>query len=270
MSKIDINSDQWCDLVFENRNTEFGAFVLRKDSYRRHLKALIIATIVFLLAIAAPILVKSISEKMKKAEDTARVIDYIDPDKGKVKEEIKPEIEAPKVPERNQIIYLPPVITPDKDVAENEEIKSTLEVIENKSAIGNTTVTGGTDDPNVVPITTQTVITEAPKVEEIVDVPQVPAQFPGGMSTLYEYLGSAMQYPASAREAGIQGKVIVGFVVGKDGRITDVKILRSVDPALDDEAIRVVKGMPAWSPGKQNDSPVRSRMTLPVIFKLNQ
>lgn len=270
MPKVDINSDQWCDLVFENRNTEFGAFVLRKGSYKRHLKALIIATVVFLLAIAIPILVQKVADSLrKKTDETVRVMDYVAPDKTEKKEEIKPEIEQPKEVVRNTIQFVPPVITPDKDVAPDEEIKPTVEVIQDNKMIGTTTVTTGSDTEGAIPTTTtETQIAESPKEEAIIDVPQQQAQFPGGMSALYEFLGKQIQYPASAREAGIQGRVIVRFVVGRDGHISDVEIFKSLDPALDEEAVRVVRMMPPWSPGKQGDNAVKSRMILPVVFKI--
>jgi len=91
--------------------------------------------------------------------------------------------------------------------------------------------------------------------------------FPGGFNALYEYLAKNIHYPDSAKKVGIEGKVIAGFVVDKDGRITDVQVLRSLDPACDAEVVRLVKNMPRWSPGKRGDKPVRVRMTLPVSFK---
>jgi len=92
--------------------------------------------------------------------------------------------------------------------------------------------------------------------------------FPGGNEELGKYLGKNVVYPASAQENGIQGTVYVSFVVDKNGRISDVKVLRSVDTELDKEAIRVIKSMPAWIAGKQNGVPVRVAFTVPVKFVL--
>ena len=92
--------------------------------------------------------------------------------------------------------------------------------------------------------------------------------FPGGQSALMQYLNSNIKYPVVAQENGVQGRVVVSFVVEKDGSITDVRVVRSVDPSLDREATRVVKSMPHWIPGKQNGSAVRVKYNVPVSFKL--
>jgi protein TonB len=92
--------------------------------------------------------------------------------------------------------------------------------------------------------------------------------FPGGDAALQQYLSKNIKYPVVAEENGVQGRVIVTFVVERDGSITDVKVVKSVDPSLDKEATRVVKSMPHWIPGKQNGSAVRVKYTVPVTFKL--
>ena len=99
-------------------------------------------------------------------------------------------------------------------------------------------------------------------------VEQMPS-FPDGNAALMNYLSQNIKYPVIAEENGIQGRVIVQFVVGKDGHISDVRVAKSVDPSLDKEAVRVVKGMPKWIPGKQNGQTVTVRYTLPVTFRLN-
>ena len=92
--------------------------------------------------------------------------------------------------------------------------------------------------------------------------------YPGGDAALMQYLSSNIHYPAVAAENGVQGRVVVGFVVERDGSITDVNVMRSVDPSLDREAVRVVKNMPRWTPGKQNGSAVRVKYQVPVTFRL--
>ena len=98
-------------------------------------------------------------------------------------------------------------------------------------------------------------------------VEQMPL-FPGGDAALMGYLRDNIHYPTVAAENGVQGRVVVGFVVERDGSITDVNVLRSVDPSLDREAMRVVKAMPKWTPGKQNGSAVRVKYQVPVTFRL--
>ena len=109
--------------------------------------------------------------------------------------------------------------------------------------------------------------------EVIVDLPSeetTQPAFSSGIDALYDYLSKHVIYPPLAREAGIEGKVIVGYVVGIDGRVSDVRVLRSLDPSCDEEAVKLVKNMPAWTPGKQGDKAVKVRMTLPIVFKLDQ
>ena len=114
---------------------------------------------------------------------------------------------------------------------------------------------------------------EAPVEEEeeevvFVVVESMP-EFPGGQQALFKYLSENIKYPVIAQENGIQGRVICQFVVNKDGSIVDVEVVRSGgDPSLDKEAIRVIKSMPKWKPGKQRGKPVRVKYTVPVNFKL--
>ena len=103
----------------------------------------------------------------------------------------------------------------------------------------------------------------------VYDVVEQMPSFPGGISGLRTYLNQNIRYPAEAQENCVQGRVVVSFVVGKDGHISDVTVLHSVDPSLDKEAIRVVRNMPRWTPGKQGGEPVRVRYNVPVSFRLN-
>ena len=103
----------------------------------------------------------------------------------------------------------------------------------------------------------------------VFEVVEVMPQFPGGQIAMLKYIMENIKYPKQIMEEGIQGRVTVSFIVEKDGRVSNVRLLRSVQPALDKEAIRVVKSMPKWTPGKQNGKPVRVRFNLPVMFKLN-
>lgn len=113
-----------------------------------------------------------------------------------------------------------------------------------------------------------------PKVEEVADevfvVVEENPEFPGGASAMMKFLSDNIKYPVIAQENGIQGRVITNFVVERDGSITDVQVVRGVDPSLDKEALRVIQSMPKWKPGKQRGSTVRVRFTLPVVFRLQQ
>lgn len=104
--------------------------------------------------------------------------------------------------------------------------------------------------------------------EKIYDVVEIPPSFPGGQAALLAWIASHVNYPQKAMESRIEGRIIVGFVIECDGAVSQAKIIRSVDPLLDDEAIRVVMGMPKWTPGRQNGKNVRVKYNVPVNFRL--
>ena len=107
-----------------------------------------------------------------------------------------------------------------------------------------------------------------PDENAIFQVVETQPEFPGGMAELMKYLQKNLRYPQICKEQGVQGRVIVQFVVNMDSTITDVNVIKSVNPHLDEEAVRVVKAMPKWDPGKQRGEPVCVRFTLPVTFRL--
>ena len=157
------------------------------------------------------------------------------------------------------------------EVKEEDEIKLD-EVEKSNKAVGAFTVEGNDEvGGEVLKAKEEIAAPEPPKpVEEnkVFDVVEQMPSFPGGMGALMSWLSQNIKYPVIAAENGVQGRVIVQFVVEKDGSITDVKVAKSVDPSLDKEAARVVKSMPHWIPGKQNGSAVRVKYTVPVTFKL--
>ena len=110
-------------------------------------------------------------------------------------------------------------------------------------------------------------ITE-PDENSIFQVVEQQPEFPGGIPELMKYLQKNIRYPQICKEQRVQGRVIVQFVVNADSTITDVNVVKPVNPYLDQEALRVVKAMPKWKPGKQRGEPVRVRFTLPVTFRL--
>lgn len=150
----------------------------------------------------------------------------------------------------------PPQTTIIEIVEDDEEIEEELE-IEDTDA----------DEDDVVEIVEIEEEEEAAE-EEIFTIVETQPSFPGGEAKLYAYLGNNMKYPPIARDNNIQGRVYVSFVVEKNGSITDVKVLRGIGGGCDEEAIRVVKSMPGWSPGKQRGKSVRVRFNLPIVFKL--
>ena len=114
----------------------------------------------------------------------------------------------------------------------------------------------------------KTVVSQKDQKEEPFNVVEDMPAFPGGMQALMAFLIENIQYPADAQKQKVDGRVLVNFVVEKDGSITEVKVLKPGFPSLDAEAIRVVKAMPKWKPGYQNGQPVRVQYTVPINFSL--
>ncbi len=149
-------------------------------------------------------------------------------------------------------------------------IAETLTIVEDDADVEETTIASSEETGEKVEIkyTPVAVEEEVEEEQQIFEVVEEAPEFPGGMGALMKFLGSNIKYPTIAQENGVQGRVIVQFVVNKDGSIVDAKVMRSVDPYLDKEALRVVSSMPKWKPGKQRGKAVRCRYTVPVMFRL--
>lgn len=276
MSKIDLISNEWTDLVFEGRNQAYGAYQLRKGTAKRNVWALLI------VGLAAALLylglqLQKMAEANKKVENTQAVeLAKLQTEKKKEakvekKEVIKQEPEKVVEQVKSSVKFTAPVIKKDEEVKEEDEIKLD-EVQKSDKAVGAFTVEGNDEVGGAVLKAKEEIAApEPPKhVEEtkvFTVVEQMP-MFPGGDAALMSYLANNIHYPTVAAENGVQGRVVVGFVVERDGSITDVSVLRGVDPSLDREAMRVVKSMPRWTPGKQNGSAVRVKYQVPVAFRL--
>lgn len=263
--KVNIFNPDWVDMVFEGKNHQYGAYVLRKDSSRRHMVALIIGSSLFVGGIVGPGLIKSILPK-PKVEVASTVINMSKVDLEPTAADIIKAATPPPPPVRNTIKFTPPVIKPDDQVADDEEIKTQKEVIETTTAISTVTYDQGTDDASV-PVATEKTLTEEVQ-EPFVIVEQMP-EFPGGQGELLKYLAKNIVYPVSAQENGIQGTVYLRFVIDKNGKVSKVTVLRSLHKACDAEAVRVVESMPSWKPGRQGGREVPVSYTLPVRFALS-
>ena len=194
-----------------------------------------------------------------------------EPAKVERKEPVKVEMEQKVVEKvKSSVKFTAPEIKKDDEVKPEDELKSQDELSKTNTAIGSFDVKGNDEAAGEVLKAKEVIADEKPKEEEtkVFDVVEQMPQFPGGNAALFEYLSKHIKYPVIAEENGIQGRVIVTFVVERDGSITDVKVVKSVDPSLDKEAQRVVKSMPRWIPGKQNGSAVRVKYTVPVTFRL--
>jgi protein TonB len=161
------------------------------------------------------------------------------------------------------------VITADENVSEEEEIKTQDEMTQTSINISIADVQGvDTEDAQDIADFQEVIAEPEPEEEKPFEAVEQMPQFPGGDAALMKYISSNLNYPPVAAENGIQGRVILRFVVSKTGEIGNIQVLRSPDPSLEKEAIRVVKSMPQWVPGKQNGVSVPVYFTLPVTFRL--
>lgn len=153
---------------------------------------------------------------------------------------------------------------------EAPKVEEVLQIAENDADVQETTIQSSEDDNQAVEIkyVAPVVEEEEPEEAEIFMVVEEMPEFPGGMAECLKFLGKNIKYPTIAQENGVQGRVIVQFVVNQDGSIVDPVVVRSVDPYLDKEALRVIKTMPKWKPGKQRGKAVRVKYTVTVTFKL--
>ena len=279
---VDLTSKEWCDLVFDGRNKEYGAYTLRMETKPRHLKAFILTIIGALCIGAVGVIymsaVRYIEEQrlLDQAQQDAVVIDTSAEEEAPEEEEEaryeEPEVEA--LPEEilNTVKVTELLIAEDEEVRSEDEIKTQDELKETQTAFGQTDFDKGTDDRNVTREHMNEVIVEEKKPEPVKEevfkaVEQMPT-FPGGDAELMKWLRDHIQYPTVAMENNIQGRVVVQFVVTKTGKVGEVKVVRSVDRDLDKEAIRVCKSLPDFIPGRMNGQAVNVWYTLPVQFKL--
>ena len=281
MAKIDLYDPKWVEMVFAGKNKEYGAYQLRKGTSGRNIKALLI--LVIAAALVGGFLAWKVIEQ-KQAEEQQAYMEAMELAKlqqqakkeEKKKEPVKPKIEPKKeIPvARETQKFTAPVIKKDELVKEENQVKQ-MDKLDDKVAVG-TENKEGVKDRTVEAVRNDIAVAApppppAPKPEvatKVFDVVEEMPSFPGGQGALMSYLASNIKYPVVAQENGVQGRVIVSFVVERDGSISDVRVARSVDPSLDREAQRVVKSMPRWSPGKQNGSTVRVKYTVPVVFRL--
>ena len=278
MSKIDLLDQKWIDLVFEGKNEAYGAYALRQDTSKRNLFAML-ALFAGLIAIVATFLIVNVaSEAIARAQaehETEVTLEQIEEE---VEEEQDDEEIVYELEELEQLVAEETVMNSEKftayemeDDAPEQVTKTQDEVAQSDVAIGAIDYDQGSDEAEHVLKVNEKVVDEIPPaVEEtkVFDVVEQMPQYKGGDQALMDYLNKSIKYPVIAEENGIQGRVVCTFVVERDGSITDVKVVRSVDPSLDKEAVRVLKSMPKWIPGKQNGSAVRVKFTLPVTFKL--
>jgi periplasmic protein TonB len=255
------------DFVFENKNHEYGAFVLRRSYSKVLNRAFYYGTAAFLLTLFASDIYAKREKRAKDVDGKITLVNVLAPPP-----KSEPIIELPPPPEEqpqpNTIRNLPPTIVETPLVEEDpiptqEQLKDTPSGVETHI------------DPNA---TIAAVIDETPKTVEPVEIkPEEPeifialeqhASYLGGWAEMSKFLAKNLKYPRQASSAGISGKVFLSFIVERNGEISDVKVEKGIGFNCDEEAVRVVKLMPRWTPGKQSGRAVKSRFNLPIAFVL--
>lgn len=269
MAKIDLTSCEWCEMVFEGKNKAYGAYSMRKNFAKRLNFSCVIVIIVAAIGFSIPSLIKMATPKQKEVMTEVTALSQLEEPEVKQEEIKKVEPVAPPPPAlKSSIKFTAPVIKKDEEVTEENEIKSQEELTTSKVAISIADVTGNDEENGQDIADLQQIVTQAPVEEKVFDMVEQMPQFPGGLQEMMRFIQKNLHYPTIAQENGTEGRVTCQFVVGPDGSIRDVVVLRGVDPYLDKEAIRVIQAMPKWIPGKQNGQAVSVKYTVPIMFRL--
>jgi periplasmic protein TonB len=253
------------DIIFEGRNKEYGAYVLRRV-YNKYVSisttggAILFALIVSYSLITASIFPSETSTSGNGRDSTIIIFTAPPIDKTTV------DIPTPIQPKTATVKYVVPVVLPDEQV-HNDDFASIEDLI-NKNP-GTETIEGdinGRDDIEIVEPQTPEII--EPVKEQIHTWAEEMPNFPGGNQELMSFFANNLSYPEIAKRAGVEGKVVLSFIVDKSGKIKDVEVLKGIGAGCDEEAMRVINSMPNWNPGKQNGKPVITKINIPVWFKL--
>ncbi len=272
MSKIDLFRKEWLDVVFENKNQSYGAYRLRQNNGSTTTKATLIAGSIFILAFLTPNIISLIKGSMPEEEIVRQVEVAIQPPPPVDPKTPPPPPVEPPPPKVDQVKFPPPIVKPDVEVRDQEPPQ--IEDLK-KADPGQKTIAGDPDADIVITAP----VGEGPKQAAVVEDNQVydfvsietPPSFPGGIAKFYAYVGKNVKYPPMAAENNIQGKVFLSFVVEKNGELTDIQLAgKKLGGGTDEEAIRVLKASPKWTPGIQNGKPVRVKYNIPISFTLSQ
>ena len=284
MSKIDLVSRDWCEIVFEGRNKEYGAYRLRSKAGARNLKSLITLFIIMGI-IAAIVITQSVVSNIVKEKNANLDSENItqlsqleqkkpEPKEEKKKIEIeysKPEIQKVKV--KASIQFTVPKIVDDDKVEEGKEVKSQEEVTKTSISIAAQDYEGdGEGGINIDDLkdNQQAGGSDVPEEEEVSDnaLVEVPASYPGGEAALLQFISQNLKYPSIAQEQELQGTVVVRFRVEKDGSIGKIVIKKSLSAECDEAAAEVVSKLKRFVPAKQQGHPVPVWFTLPIRFMI--
>ena len=278
MSNIDLASKEWCDLVFEGRYKDYGAYALRAKASARRFYS-VVSVLVGIVVLVVLVLIKSAVSSVIEAnrditvemETSLSELKKEEPKKEEKKVEIKQEYkpkEIPKVAVKASIAFTVPDIVDQVD--ETKALKTQDEVMRKNIAIASQDYIGDSEDGiNIDDLKDNQMAggDEVPPAEEEIHTNvEQQADFPGGQAALLKFIRDNVKYPAIALEQDLQGVVMLRFVVERDGSVGEVQVQKSLSAECDREAIRVVKSFPRFIPAKINGRPVRNWFRVPVRF----
>lgn len=282
MAKVDLIAREWCDMVFAGRNKEYGAYRIRANAGKRNGRAFLILLAVIVAIGIGVFLNNKIQEAINANRDLSQEVTQLSQLKQEKpkeekrieqpKEEPKPEPEVQKVAVKASLEFTIPEITDDNEV--KKQVKTQDEVSSSKATISFKDYAG---DENAKTSMNELKegqkeggTTTPPKQEEVLDneIVEQQANFPGGDGALQEYVRKHVKYPSIAVEQELQGTVMIRFMVGKDGSVSDVKVIKSLSKECDREAVRVVKTLPRFTPARMQGRPVPVYFKLPVRYVL--
>jgi protein TonB len=267
--QIDLN-----DIIFAQKNREYGAFVLRKYYHKFLSYATIAALVFFVLSVSTPLIVAYLKPKAVVEKKKAKIIDYTQlaepPSIEKKQQEIVKVDEPP--PLKSTVQFLPPVVKADELVKEEfipsqEELKEVDPGAKTQKGDSLQGIDFSTREIEEKPEEKQIDETVEEKPEIFTFAEEMPS-YPGGDEALYAFVTANIEYPEIAKRAGVEGKVFVSFVVTKDGSLSTIRVEKGIGGGCDEEAVSVIRKMPRWTPGKQNGRPVYVKVIVPILFKL--
>jgi len=265
---VDLNSEEWCDLVFEERNKEYGAYYLRKTSTVRHLFAL---SSVMAAAIVILLVLKMIQfnrtqylpdyEYQVKAIELSSLIDleeYSNNNQIQVKPEEKPDL-------KEIATFAPPIIAQDESVV--QDLKELQEI--NLSSDSIDASSGWEEDQLLLRQRLAQLNKEEGNEIAATNKKNREAEFQDGKTALLRYIYQNIHYPPAALKQRINGRVICSFIVNEDGSLSDITLVQGVYIFLDEEVLRVIGSMPLWKPAMRDGEPIKVKYIMPVVFRLN-
>ncbi|WP_262711097.1 energy transducer TonB [Hymenobacter nivis] len=274
MNSAQIAQSSLDDIVFEGRNKNYGAYVLRQLYGRNVTRSLIIATALFALLIAFPLIAQYIKSRQPKEDLKKNLKENVLMDAPPLDDTKPPppppppEAPPPPPPKLTTIKFTPPVIKKDNEVKQ-EEVPDQEELKE--KTVATVTVKGNTDvqDLSALSGDGDKVVAEVvdTKVYQYVEqMPQLPGG--GGNAAIVAAIQKSTKYPRMAQNNGVEGRIFVSFTVNAEGDVSDVKVVKGLGSGLDEETIRAVKTLPKFIPGKQNGRAVSVSFTVPITFKI--